>query len=420
MTQRDSREIIERLFSRTRHGIKLGLDRMLAASDETGNPQNAYSSIHVAGTNGKGSVCAYMEAVIRSTGFRTGLFTSPHIVNFEERFIINGNPVPTLKWLEVYCDVENIIEKYNLTFFEAITLIAFELFKREKVEWAIFETGMGGRLDATNIIVPRVSVISVIGMDHTEYLGKNLSSIATEKLGIVKKNVPLVMLKSPQSAIESLAIKRCDEMSAPCFMVSEDHSGEYATNVNSTNFLYNGKKFTTTLNGKFQVKNAMVAIKALECAGFNDIASMADGIASTILPGRFQILELLNRIVVFDVGHNPNAAEAMADALKIRFDGLPMCFVTGIMKDKDIAGILSHYCGMATRLILTKPKTDRAAPVEYLSGLVPAGFTGICENIPDVDMALAVALGRGEKIICITGSFFTVSEAMIALGVDPY
>ena len=263
MTQRDSREIIERLFSRTRHGIKLGLDRMLAASDETGNPQNAYSSIHVAGTNGKGSVCAYMEAVIRSTGFRTGLFTSPHIVNFEERFIINGNPVPTLKWLEVYCDVENIIEKYNLTFFEAITLIAFELFKREKVEWAIFETGMGGRLDATNIIVPRVSVISVIGMDHTEYLGKNLSSIATEKLGIVKKNVPLVMLKSPQSAIESLAIKRCDEMSAPCFMVSEDHSGEYATNVNSTNFLYNGKKFTTTLNGKFQVKNAMVAIKAL-------------------------------------------------------------------------------------------------------------------------------------------------------------
>ncbi|HAJ79082.1 MAG TPA: hypothetical protein DCO75_04860, partial [Fibrobacteres bacterium] len=350
MAQRNPREIIDRLFSRTRHGIKLGIDRMLAASDEAGNPQNAYSSIHVAGTNGKGSVCAYMESVIRSTGFKTGLFTSPHIVNFEERFIINGNQVPTLKWLEVYCDVENIIEKYNLTFFEAITLIAFELFKREKVEWAIFETGMGGRLDATNIIVPRVSVISVIEMDHTEYLGKDLPSIAREKLGIVKKNVPLVMLKPPQSAIESLAIKRCDEMSAPCFMVSEDRDGAYATNGNSTNFLYKGKKFTTTLNGRFQVKNAIVAIKALECAGFNDSASMADGIASTILPGRFQILELLNRIVVFDVGHNPNAAEAMADALKIRFDGLPMCFVTGIMKDKDIAGILSHYCGMATRL----------------------------------------------------------------------
>ncbi len=213
-------DIEHRLFNRTTKGIKLGLDRMFAAAATLGNPQNAYQCIHVAGTNGKGSTSAFIESVLREHGFKTGLFTSPHIISFEERFMINGKPIITRQWMDVYRSVEPIIEDLRLTFFEAVTLLAFELFKREKVEWAVFETGMGGRLDSTNIIIPKVASITAIAMDHMNFLGDNLLSIAGEKLGIVKKGIPLVMALPLQKEIVELAWAKCKELNAPCFFVS--------------------------------------------------------------------------------------------------------------------------------------------------------------------------------------------------------
>ena len=176
-----SRIISQRLFLRTTHGIKLGLDRMRAAADRIGNPQDQYPSVHIAGTNGKGSVCAYLDSCLRRMGFKSGLFTSPHIVDFEERFIINGRPVASESWVAVYRDIEPVIEELGLTFFEAATLIAFELFKREKVEWAVFETGLGGRLDATNIIRPEAAVVTRLAMDHMDLLRQRPCRYCTGK-----------------------------------------------------------------------------------------------------------------------------------------------------------------------------------------------------------------------------------------------
>jgi dihydrofolate synthase / folylpolyglutamate synthase len=417
----DSNGIIERLFRRTRHGIKLGLDRMLAASADAGNPHRAYRSIHVAGTNGKGSTCAFMESCLRTFGFQTGLFTSPHLVRFEERFIMNGQPVAADSWLEVYADMDRIIERYDLTFFEAVTLTAFELFRRSGVEWAVFETGMGGRLDATNIIDPEVSVITSISMDHAEYLGNNLLSIAGEKLGIVKNEVPLIMIKPPQEEIAALAVSVCADKSTECFFVDGNDIASYNANKDNASFLYKNTEITTNLRGKFQALNAITAYSALKRAGFSDDGLIVDGIKNTFIPGRFQVIELKGHFVVFDAGHNPGAAEVLVSALRDRFAGFPLCIVTGIMKDKDISGIFKSYCSIASRLILTSPETSRAASVECLLQHVPADFRGKCESIADVGTAVSTALARNyEKAICITGSFFTVGEAMSSLGVEPY
>jgi len=171
-------DIRTHLFSLATRGIKYDLDRMRHAALMCNNPQDQYSSFHVAGTNGKGSTCAFLESVLRSCGKKTGLFTSPHLVRFEERFMINGRPIGEALWLAVYEDLRPTIDEQELTFFEATTLMAFELFLREKVEWAVFETGLGGRLDATNVVVPRVSVISRLALDHKEYLGNDLVSVA--------------------------------------------------------------------------------------------------------------------------------------------------------------------------------------------------------------------------------------------------
>ena len=420
MTLQTPDEITRHLFAKTTKGIKFGLDRIRAASEKINNPHSAYSSIHVAGTNGKGSACAYLDSVIRAHGFKTGLFTSPHIVRFEERFIIDGRPVSTEAWMEVYRDMATVIETYGLTFFEATTLIAFELFKREKVDWAIFETGMGGRLDATNIITPKVVAITTIAMDHEHYLGNDMASIVAEKLGIVKKNVPLVIAKPPQPAIEVIVKRHCASLESPCITAAAGGAEACMTNGNTTGFTYKGHQYAIGLRGEFQVLNALVALKTLECAGFCDEPALASGIAAAIVPGRFQVVELNNRLVVFDVGHNPNAAEAFVKALKHHFDGLPICIVAGIMKDKDIGGIVQQYSKAASRFIFTQPKTIRSAAPEDIAARVPAGFKGPRECIPDVDKAIAAALSGTEKVVCVAGSFFTVGEAMTALGIEPY
>jgi dihydrofolate synthase/folylpolyglutamate synthase len=322
--------------------------------------------------------------------------------------------------VDVYEDLEQYIEKFSLTFFEAITLIAFELFKREKVEWGVFETGMGGRLDATNILTPKVTVITTIAMDHGQYLGNDLISIAKEKLGIVKKNVPLIISKPQQPEIEALVMEHCASLHAPSTLISSKNAVACITNGNGSCFMRSGRKFVTALRGEFQIKNALVALAATEAAGLSDPVAQVEGVARTSIPGRFHIVELNNKIVVFDVGHNPNAAEVFVHTVRGHFDGLPICVVAGIMSDKDIGGILQSYCSIASRLICTQPKTDRAASAEFLATSIPVLYKGVCDCVPEVDKAVSEALSGHEKVVCITGSFFTVGEAMIALGIEPY
>jgi dihydrofolate synthase/folylpolyglutamate synthase len=415
-----SSQISQRLFSRTTHGIKLGLERMRAAADRLGNPQREYLSFHVAGTNGKGSVCAYLESCLRGMGFPTGLFMSPHIVDFEERFIVNGRPVTSDAWVAVYRDLETTIEELGLTFFEAATLIAFELFKREKVRWAVFETGMGGRLDATNILAPGVSVITRLAMDHREFLGNDLASIAREKLGIVKRGVPLVMAEPDDPAIRELATEWCLRSGSTCEFVSPGMVQETGRAGGAPWFRYHDQRFGLPLAGGYQVQNALAAVRALAAAGFGDFALVAEGIRRTHLPGRFQVASIKGTTVIFDVGHNPDAAASFADTFAALYPGEKACIVTGIMKDKDASGVLERYCGVASRIILTRPGVERSATTADLRTKIPAGFAGRVEEIRSVAEAVEVALASCEEKVCVVGSFYTVGEGMKALGVAPY
>jgi dihydrofolate synthase/folylpolyglutamate synthase len=415
-----SLQISNRLFLRTTQGIKLGLDRMQAAAAKIGNPQNSYKSFHVAGTNGKGSVCAYLESCLRGMGFSTGLFTSPHIIDFEERFIIGGRPVLSGAWVDVYRDLETVIEEFELTFFEASTLICFELFKREKVEWAVFETGMGGRLDATNVLMPQVSVIAKIAMDHMSFLGNNLESIAREKLGIAKPQTPLIMIEPDEPAIRKLAFDWCLQNKIFCSFVSQVSAKRIELVQGRFRFEYRNQAFSLPLAGRHQVLNALAAISALAAAGLSTMDAIAAGIRSAVLPGRFQIVEIKGKTFVFDVGHNPDAAESFVKTLSATYPAMSVGIVAGIMKDKDIAGILKCYCSVASRLLLASPQVERSATTAELRVNVPHEFTGVVLETKSVAAAADAALASPEDVVCIVGSFYTVAEGMIALGQRPY
>jgi dihydrofolate synthase/folylpolyglutamate synthase len=335
---RTREEIIARLFARTTQGIKFGVDRIKEATGRLNNPQDSYKIIHVAGTNGKGSVCAFLESLLRYQGYSTGLFTSPHLVNFEERFIVNGKPVLPEEWLEVYSDIEDIIDHYSLTFFEISTLIAFELFRRKKVDWAIIETGLGGRLDATNIVIPQATIITSLSVDHPEYLGDTLFSVAGEKLGIVKKNAPLIMAKHNDDSVTELALQTCKDSSAP-FIVADEKEVDTVTQTGSGNkFQYKGMQYTISMCGKYQIINALCALKAFDALEMPTDDRTVQAIDKTYLPGRFQIVTVKGKEVIYDTAHNPDASANLCKEIKRRFGNKPVCIVTGIMADKDGIG----------------------------------------------------------------------------------
>jgi dihydrofolate synthase/folylpolyglutamate synthase len=411
-------EIKKNLFSRTGYGIKYDLERMTKAATACGNPQDSFKSIHIAGTNGKGSTCAYLEQMLRSCGYSTGLYTSPHIINFEERFRIDGKPVNEELWMEVYSDQKEIIEQYELTFFEATTLMAFELFKRKNVSWGVIETGLGGRLDATNLVRPVVSVITAIDIDHKEYLGETIESIASEKFGIIKENTPAVLLRNKNQYVMQNAVNTCHEKLAELIIVDPE---EYEIGENDNGVSVkddSGKIITVNMRGTFQISNVLLAIKAFTSAGLVIDQSVIRGVSETFLPCRFQILPFKNKTIILDVGHNPQAASMVVTEIGKRFKKSSVCMVVGIMKDKDYRAMIRKYCTVANRMIFTQPEISRAASTEMLqlSIEIKDGFN----SIKSIAEACNDALGGPEEVICITGSFHTVGEACIALGVDPF
>jgi dihydrofolate synthase / folylpolyglutamate synthase len=415
-------EIRKHLFSLSARGIKYDLDRMRDAAEACGNPQKAYPCFHVAGTNGKGSVCAYLESCLRASGFRTGLFTSPHLVRFEERFMIDGRPVREPIWLEAFRTLQPVIDRFRLTFFEVSALISFEIFKRKNVEWAVFETGLGGRLDATNVVVPAVSVISRIALDHKEYLGNDLASILNEKLGIVKKGIPLVIIEPEDGVLRALVRERCDALDASCRSVNNNEADGCAIDAMGASFRYHGQDCRINLPGGFQVSNALLALSALTAAGVTaeHAEAVGKGMAAARLPGRFQTIAVRDRTVVFDVGHNPDAAMTFCRTLKEQYKGQSVCLVLGIMKDKDIGGMLVYYAAAAGRIICTAPATGRAAPAETIKTMVPGTFKGRVSAASTVAAAVEEAFASKEEVIGIAGSFFTVGEAMEYLNINPY
>ena len=396
--------LIEALAGCARFGVRPGLGAIRAACSGMGNPQDGLNVIHVAGTNGKGAVCALIDSALRAAGFRTGRYTSPHLVSLNERFFLDGTPVSYDRLNAAFASVKGV---GSLTYFELLTATAFELYGRERVDYVVLETGLGGRFDATNIVEsPRLSVITRIGLDHCDWLGHTIAEIAAEKGGIIKTGVPCVLGAMPEEArrvLESIAASQ----GALCICAPSADSADagLATALKSL-----------SLGGNFNRENAATAYAALKEIGIGDEA-IRRGFASVVWPGRYQRVVKGGRRFLVDGAHNPPAMRALADSLKrerlspgrFPFAGRVVC---GFCGDKDVSASLRILREVADVGFAVPIRNPRSLPPERTAELMRgAGFAEACAF-----NSLAEALECAQDGTLVCGSLFLAGEALEDLG----
>jgi len=407
-------EIEQDFFGRNRDNIVAGLERISQAAAECENPQFACKVIHVAGTNGKGSTASMIAAGLSAAGFKVGLFTSPHIFHFAERFRIDSKLVSAQKWLMIYDELSPVCEKYSLTFFEISTLLGFMLFKRENCDWVVLETGMGGRLDATNICAPQLSVITTIGIDHAEYLGNTIEKIAGEKLGIVKEGAPLLISAANEQAVIDLAYERCRQTNSQCIVSDLSRVKDAADAQNLHEITLDDKKnYHLAMNGDFQKNNFLLALTALETLGFGQNTNVINAVAQTRVAARMDKREINGKQVIFDVAHNPQSMEALINALTKENYKKPLSVIFGMMSDKDAKKTIEYVIPVADKIICFTPTTRRAMPADYLAQdfkNLGAPNVLICKSAGE---ALETACASGETVL-VCGSFYVISEIFAA------
>ena len=411
---------LEYLFARVTGGWKLGLDTTRALAHAMGDPHERFPSFHVAGTNGKGSAVATIDALLRARGLKVGRYTSPHLVDFRERICVNGEPISEQEMVDAIARWTPEVERVGATFFEATTCLAFEHFANAGVDVAVIEVGLGGRLDATNIITPLVSGVTSIGIDHVQYLGNTAEEIAGEKAGIFKPRVPSVVgERDPR--IRALLAKRAEAVGALPVHVLADEAKLEDVEVDSggTRFtLIEGsrrRRLHTPLVGWHQASNAATASAMLEAAGAPWSAA-AEGLESRLeeihLPGRFQ--KFGN--IIFDVAHNPDGVGVLRDSLAAVRPPRPIVCLFSVLRDKDWHAMMKALAPHVDRFVLTLPPTvpaDRAWDTNEAVALAAAhGWSATIEL--DFDRALASAR-EGAATTLITGSFHTVGDAMARL-----
>jgi dihydrofolate synthase/folylpolyglutamate synthase len=421
----DFNESIKFLYGLQKHGIKLGLSNTMELVDMLGHPQKSFRAVHVAGTNGKGSTASMISSMLAEHGEKTGLFTSPHLVSFTERISINGRRITEDEVIELTDQIRSTIARHSMhpTFFEFVTVMAFLHFRRNNVGWAVIETGMGGRLDATNILVPEVSVITNISMDHSEFLGETISDVAHEKAGIIKPHVPVVTSVSGGDALNVIA-KTAAERGSAIHVYDRQFRGDL---VSATHdgivFDYEGNRKYTGLHvpliGDYQMYNACTAVRVMEVLGGIGFPLSDDmirkGLADLKMEGRMERVSL-DPPVYIDGAHNPDAVDVSVRHLKTLFSDKKLIIINGIMSDKDIRGIVTPLLASADKLILTRASYERAASSTQLrkiaSAIKPEKDADIltAETVKDA-IELAKKLCGKDNIILITGSFYTAGEA---------
>jgi dihydrofolate synthase/folylpolyglutamate synthase len=419
---------IEYLYGLQKYGMKFGLDNISKLLSAAGNPHESFRAVHVAGTNGKGSTSSMTESILRTGGVRTGLFTSPHLVSFTERIRIDGEEIAEGDVIALAEEVRGIAEgmdDFSPTFFEVVTAMAFLHFRRMKVDWAVVETGLGGRLDATNVVRPEVSVITSIGLDHREFLGGTLREIAGEKAGIIKEKVPVVSSAQPPEAADVLA-RRAGVTGSAFFLYPVDFSSETVSETpGSVCFDYHGstdyRRLDLPLAGGYQAVNASVAVKTIEVISEKHTGlrcNVREGLARVRWPGRLELIRK-DPPVLIDGAHNPEAARSLSLYLeKLRAGRYRrIVLIAGIMGDKDIEGILAHLLPHASETIFTAPSYGRAAPAGVLASYASSlGYSSRETRTVAEAMALAEDLYLPGDIIVVTGSFYTIGEAREILG----
>jgi dihydrofolate synthase / folylpolyglutamate synthase len=394
------------LFARGNFGVKLGLDRMREACALLGNPERSAPVLHVAGTNGKGSTCAFAEAALRAAGLRTGLYTSPHLNHFCERIRIGGSPISEDRACRLLEEVSSRVPwafgDPGLTFFEIVTLMAFLAFR--EVEVMVVEVGLGGRLDATNVVEPRACAVSALGLEHTQYLGPTLAHVAREKAGIFKPGAAAVSAGQPREAAQALQ-QRADEAHIPLWRPGRDYHFE---SRDGQSFCYAGPRWTVraqpSLPGHHQRANAALACALLEASGLCDSRHAEEGVRSARWPAR---LERFANFYV-DGAHNPHAARALAHSLPALLRGRPLHLVFGALEDKDAAAMLDALAPLAQSIHYCAPDSPRAIPPEKLSRL-RAGRVH-----PTVSAALFAA-GELPGVVLCCGSLYLAGEARALL-----
>lgn len=405
------------MFGLRRFGIKLGLSTIRNILAGLENPQDRFSCIHVAGTNGKGSIASALSTILHLAGYTVGLYTSPHLVRFNERICVNNTPVSDEDVVSSYNAVKRVHSgKREPTFFEFSTAMALFEFGRKNVDWAVIETGMGGRLDATNIIKPALSIISNISLEHQMYLGNSIAQIAGEKGGIIKKNAPVVTGVQQKNAISVLK-EIADAQSAPFYRYKDAFR---VRRKKDNAFTYIGianrwENMQTRLLGNYQVDNAALVLAACEVLSKNTVdlplKNIRDGLAQNRWPGRLDIVST-SPLIILDGAHNLMAVRNLARFLSEKLSDRKITLVAGVMDDKSYPAMLQSLLPLCSRAIFTQAKIDHAVPPDKLSAIAKT----ITPNIAvfnDVEQAVkhAVKTASPDDAICIAGSLYVVGEA---------
>jgi len=421
--------------------IEPSLSRISAVMDLLGDPQRAYPVVHVAGTNGKTSTSRMIESLLRAYGLRTGLFTSPHLLDPRERICFDGEPIARERFVSTWEDIRPYVEMVDaqsigsggpaMSFFEVMTAIALAAFADAPVDIAVIETGMGGTWDATNVVDGQVNVITPIDLDHSEYLGDDIDAIAAEKAGIITEQ-SFAILAAQQPMAAEVLIERCSEVEA----VMAREGIEFS--VVSTDLAVGGQVLTLQglhgtyegiflpLFGEHQVRNADVALAAVESFVGNDAIPgdiVAEGFARVSSPGRLDILRR-NPAIIVDAAHNPHGARALAEALEQSFDFARLVGVVGILADKDARGILIALEPVLDLIVVTAPRSPRAMPVDELEALAIDIFgddrvQAHARLASAVDAAMTAAEENavyGGSGVLVTGSIVLVADAITAIG----
>jgi dihydrofolate synthase/folylpolyglutamate synthase len=407
---------------------KFDLENITVLSERLGRPDRAYPSAHIAGTNGKGSTAAFLESILRQAGFRTGLNTSPHLEKINERIRVDGGEISDSDFAETLTEIQQVIEELlaagklraHPTYFECVTAMAFQYFAEARADFGIFEVGLGGRLDATNIVSPAISVITSIDFDHENFLGHSLREIASEKAGILKKGVPVVMAAQRPEAREVI-LARANELDCRVIESAQEYrvdnqAMEYGCIRAQVTEIASGWSATIAppLPGRFQLQNAMNAVTAarvLSARGYRIPENAIErGIATAEWPGRLEKLQSRPDVYA-DGAHNPGAARELARFWEENFTGRKIFVLYGALRDKavdEIAGLLFPH---AAEVVLTEPRTSRAISAAQL-GELAAHHAAQSSVIPDAEQALHYLLSKAaqDDAIFITGSLYLVGQ----------